>query len=254
MLGRLATWVNQRGAITAPLPLEGTVYVVGDIHGNLAKLQGLLKRIKGDSAKRTGPFTLVFLGDVINRGPDSAGVVKTLRTGLPKGWKIVTLRGNHEQALLDFLNQPDRYAHWLGWGGAETCQSYGIQPFGAKGLRAPAALAAEMAHELEKRGDRVWLEATVLSHVIGPYAFVHAGVRPGVALASQMPEDLLFIREDWANRPHQLPFTVIYGHTIYPEPLVANDRIGIDTGAYLNGPLTAAVLTATQPPEFLQQA
>ncbi len=251
MLKALATLFGG-GVEAAPLPLTGTLYAIGDIHGHADKLKALLAQIAADAANQPGPITLVGLGDYLNRGPDSQGVLHLLRHGLPATWQTAFLRGNHEQKLLEFLAQPALHAEWLSWGGAETCQSYGLNPFNATGLRNPAALAAELEHALTETGDLPWLQATLLYHQAPPYSFVHAGVRPGLSLAQQMPEDLLYIREDWLGRPHGLPTVVVFGHTIMAEPLLLPDRIGLDTGAYQNGPLTAARLRANQTPVILQ--
>ncbi len=252
MLNTLSRLVGLRGANNAPPPLLGTYYAIADIHGHAAKLQALLAKITADAATQAGPITLLCLGDYLNRGPDSAEVLQTLRTGLPPTWQKVFLRGNHEQKLLDFLQAPAMHADWLGWGGTETCLSYGVKPYGATGLRPAAALAAELELALTETGDLPWLQATKLYHQASPYVFVHAGVRPGLSLAQQMTEDLLYIREDWLNRPHGLKDVVVFGHTIFAQPLLLPDRVGLDTGAYQNGPLTAARLTATQPPMILQ--
>jgi serine/threonine protein phosphatase 1 len=252
MLRRLTNLFGNRGAHNAPPPLLGTLYAVADIHGHAAKLQILLQRIAADAVAQPGPITLVCLGDYLNRGPASAQVLQTLRHQLPAAWQTVFLRGNHEQKLLEFLAHPHQHSEWLGWGGTETCLSYGVKPYGATGLRPAAAVAAELQLALEESGDLAWLQATRLHYQAAPYTFVHAGVRPGLALAEQLPEDLLYIREDWLNRPHGLPGVVVFGHTIFPQPLQTPDRLGLDTGAYQHGPLTAARLTATQPPTFLQ--
>lgn len=252
MLGNLAKLLGIGGAFNAPPALTGTYYAIGDIHGHAEKLSALLTQIEADAANQTGPITLVTLGDYLNRGPASAKVVQLLRHQLPAAWHTVFLRGNHEQKLLEFLANPAQHADWLGWSGTETCLSYGIKPYGATGLRPAAALAAELQLALQEAGDLAWLQATQLYHQAPPYTFVHAGVRPGLPLAEQMPEDLLYIREDWLNRPHGLPGMVVFGHTIFAKPLQTPDRLGLDTGAYQNGPLTAARLTANHPPTFLQ--
>ena len=240
---------------------EGVIYAIGDIHGRADLLDALLGKIATDiEAKKPDTVQVVFLGDYINRGPNSAQVIATLRhTALPllqaktqAPVTLICLAGNHERESLMFLQNPKHRPDWLGWGGITTLQSYGLQPHGAHGPREPEALAAELAHTLQDNGDLAWLSARPLMHVVGPYAFVHAGVRPEVPLKAQMEADLTFIREDWWNRPHGLPYTVVFGHTPVSAPLVTEDRIGIDTGAYRTGVLTCVVLQAGQPPHFLQ--
>jgi len=221
------------------------VYALGDIHGRADVLGQLLSEIQADAQTANGPVTVVGLGDYINRGPDSAGVLQLLRQAafFPDNAQCVWLRGNHEFALLEFLKAPLTAPDWLFWGGQETLKSYGIAPLDQRAQLRPAeALAAELEMALTERGDLAWLQATTLRHQEDDYAFVHAGVRPRVKLAHQLAHDLLFIRDEWLNQPHGLPCKVVFGHTIFDEPLHLSDRIGIDTGAYLTGRLTCAVL------------
>lgn len=225
----------------ASVPQGERIYAVGDIHGRADLLADLLEQIKADAAGYNGPITFVGMGDYIDRGPHSMQVVDLLHTALPQGWHKVFLRGNHEQAMLDFLADPKR-AEWLSWGGLEALASYAIQPFGARGVREPEALAAELQHALDEKHHASFYKDTVLRHVSGDYAFVHAGVRPRVALENQLPSDLLFIRDDFIGRPHGLPHCVVFGHTILPQVLVAEDRIGLDTGAFQSGILSAVAL------------
>jgi serine/threonine protein phosphatase 1 len=229
-------------AIGAGLPEGQRVYAIGDVHGRSDLLRRMIDLIKQDVAGYTGTVTLVMIGDYIDRGPDSGGVVSLLQNEVSQAWNTVFLRGNHEQAMLDFGEDPEGRPEWLAWGGVQALESYDVTPYGARGLRDPKALAAELEHALAEQGHRAFYEATRLHHVIGPYLFVHAGVRPRVPLTKQMPEDLLFIREDFVGRPHGLPYVVVFGHTIMRAPLNEPDRIGIDTGAYQSNVLTAVVL------------
>lgn len=223
------------------IPEGERVYAVGDIHGRADLLAELLEQIKADAADFEGRITFVGLGDYIDRGPHSMQVVDLLCSALPAHWNTVFLRGNHEQAMLDFLEDPKR-AEWLAWGGLEALASYDIQPFGARGVRDTDALAAELQHTLDEKGHSAFYNATVLHYVCGGYAFVHAGVRPRMALEQQLPSDLLFIRDDFMGRPHGLPYRLVFGHTILPDVLVADDRIGLDTGAFQSGILSAVAL------------
>ena len=244
MLGRLLGWGKTGGEGPLPaytIPENTRVYAIGDIHGCADLLISLLKQIEHDAKGFSGTITLITLGDYINRGPDSKGVLKLLRA-LPQRFNPVFLRGNHEVELLSFLDKPEAYAHWLGWGGLETCASYGIAPYGARGTRSAGTLAAELELAMAETGDLAWLKNTLFKHTLGSYGFVHAGVRPKVPFEAQSEYDLVMIREDWINRPHGLPLKIVFGHTIFPEPLITPDRIGIDTGAYDSGVLTAVVL------------
>lgn len=218
------------------------VYAIGDIHGRNDLLQAMLAKLEADAEGFTGQVTLVGMGDYIDRGPDSMGVVETLMNGVPAGWQKVFLRGNHEGAMLDFLKEPEYRGEWLAWGGLQALESYGIQAYGARGMREVATLAAEFDHAITENGHKAFYEATQLMHKDGDYLFVHAGVRRGIPADQQMEEDLLFIREDFMGRPHGLPQRVVFGHTILAEPLVADDRIGLDTGAFQSGVLTAVRL------------
>ncbi|MCP5405880.1 MAG: metallophosphoesterase [Pseudomonadaceae bacterium] len=244
----LSGWLGARGR-RPPSPLyaipEGQrVYAVGDIHGLDALLADLLERITADIADAPSHVTLLFIGDYIDRGPASKQVLERLgNLNFPANVATVFLRGNHEQALLEFLADPVARPDWLGWGGEETLASYGIRLHAPDGrLRTPAALAAELDEALAANNHKVFLQSTKLLHRQGDYLFVHAGVRPSVPLHRQLESDLLFIREGFVGRPHGLPCRVVYGHTMVAEPLVLPDRIAIDTGAYTGGPLTAAVL------------
>jgi serine/threonine protein phosphatase 1 len=255
MLGRLFGLKTVGGSRPFPafsVPDSTRVYAIGDIHGRADLLADLLARIDHDTQGFSGTVQLVTLGDYINRGPDSRGVLKLLRS-VPATWNAVFLRGNHETELLHFFDQPDRYAHWLGWGGLDTCTSYDIAPFGARGTRAAGTLAAELAHAMGESGDLDWLRSTQLRFCLGNYGFVHAGVRPHIPFEAQLEHDLVMIREDWLNRPHGLPLRIVFGHTISPQPLVLPDRIGIDTGAYDSGILTALVLEGAEM-RFLQNS
>lgn len=246
MIVRLARFLTGGGdapsASFGVIPEGQRIYAVGDVHGRADLLIKLLNLLKHDASDFEGLVKLIFIGDYIDRGPDSAGVVKTLLTGLPREWEVVFLRGNHEQAMLDFLADPKRSSAWLSWGGIQALESYGVQPYGARGVRETPALAAELELALQEYQHMDFYRGTILSHVVGGYAFVHAGVRAGVPLESQMENDLLFIREDFIGRPHGLPYRVVFGHTIHSSPVIESDRIGIDTGAFQSGVLTAVAL------------
>ncbi len=249
MLQRLKTLLTRRAAPKAQrLPAKASprvqdamrVYALGDVHGRADLLADMVAQMKADAKGYEGSVCFVGMGDYINRGPASREVVELLRD-LPEWWGKVFLRGNHEQAMLDFLTDSTRN-EWLAWGGVATLESYGIAPYGARGLRETEVLAAELTYVLDETGHKGFYDATVLSHCNGDYAFVHAGVRPRLALEQQLPSDLLFIRDDFMGRPHGLPQKIVFGHTIMLEVLLADDRIGLDTGAYQRGVLSGVVL------------
>jgi serine/threonine protein phosphatase 1 len=233
----------------ATLPPEGVavppgvrIYAVGDIHGCAQQLITLLKALKKDAAGYKGRVVFVGIGDAIDRGPSSSDVVDILQTHLPDAWEKVFLRGNHEQALLDFLKAPRRTAAWMAWGGLQTLESYGVRLYGPTGARPPEELAADLKLAVEARGHAQFYRATCLSHTVGNLLFVHAGVRPGVPLHRQTAQELLYIREDFINNPHHLPYRIVFGHTVFPQVWVEPDRLGIDTGAYKSGVLSAVAL------------
>ncbi len=217
------------------------VYAVGDVHGHSDKLFALHKAIRGDL--RQSPAAkplLVHLGDYIDRGPDSAGCVSMLALGqgLP-GVPTVNLLGNHEAMLLTALAGRSSQAvqTWLDNGGDLALESWGI----------PADMPPRRWPEMIPPAHLAFLRDLGLTHVQGSYAFVHAGVRPGIRLADQRPVDLLWIRQEFLNwggamLPEDPGLMIVHGHTPGPEPVVRGNRIGVDTGAGKGGPLTCAVL------------
>lgn len=220
------------------------VYAIGDIHGCYDLMKGLLAEVAADSAVRAKgrrPI-LVFLGDYVDRGPQSAQVVEALvwlkrRPDLD----VRLLKGNHEQAMLDFLDAPERGAGWLQFGGRETLESYGVLP--PENDAAAMIQARDELMTVMPAGHLRLLERLELMLGIGDYAFVHAGVRPGVALAEQQETDLLWIRQVFLEAPGPHEKVVVHGHTWLDERVQRHDcRIGVDTGAYATGVLTAVRL------------
>lgn len=219
------------------------VYAVGDIHGRADLLERLLDRIWADATCDAN--TLVFLGDYVDRGPSTKAVIDLL-TGLERpGWEIVKLRGNHEQILLEYLQNPDIYQSWRNFGGTETLLSYGVKPpvfSDAKELqRAQAAFVAALPS-----AHLAFLNCLETSYCVGDYLFVHAGVRPGIVLDRQVPEDMLWIRDEFLTSDAQFGKVVVHGHSPSEQPIVRHNRIGIDTGAYATGTLTAVKFFAEQ--------
>lgn len=223
-----------------------TVYAVGDVHGRLDLLDLLLGMIKADAERRSpaAPPLLIMLGDYVDRGPDSRGVLeRMIKLASAPDFETTALMGNHERAMLNFLRDPAAHKAWLSYGGRETIQSYGVTPVASNAhddelIDCAAKLESQVAPHLD------FLRGLKLSHVVGNYAFVHAGVRPGVGLEEQAEHDLLWIRAPFLTRDrHGLPYRVVHGHT--PEPIVriGVDRIGLDTGAYASGILSAARIT-----------
>jgi serine/threonine protein phosphatase 1 len=224
------------------------IYAVGDIHGERLALERLLEAIAADAARRTADrgveALIVFLGDYIDRGPDSRGVLELL-CAWADGAGPVACRfvcGNHEAAMLDFLHDPAAGAPWLGFGGSETLASYGILAAGGIGRsERQLELSRALADRLPTRHRR-FLESLEPMVVLGDYAFVHAGIRPGIALAEQRADDLLWIRDVFLASARRHEKIIVHGHTIVERPEILPNRIGIDTGAYAFGLLSSVVL------------
>ncbi|MEE2690909.1 MAG: metallophosphoesterase family protein [Pseudomonadota bacterium] len=227
----------------AAAPAGLRLYAVGDIHGCAGQLDALLKLIEEEPAAAVEK-RLIFLGDYVDRGPDSRSVIDRLVALAETQPQTVFLKGNHEAAMLDFLDAPDAEAAWLGWGGAETLQSYGVSQIFS---REPHLVAEEFADRLPAPHRR-FLDGLDLYRTFGDYVFVHAGLRPGVALEAQEERDLLWIRGEFHNAPPEArpDKFVVHGHHPVRRPLDAGWRIDADTGACYGGKLTAAVLEGTE--------
>ena len=224
------------------LPPGYRLYAIGDVHGRDDLLADLLGRIDADSDRR-GPAKriLVFLGDLIDRGPSSREVVERLRLYRPAGTRRVFLAGNHEEVLLQILDGEDQLVpDWLRFGGAECLRSYGADP--ARFRRMSPDRALEAIRSAIPASHVEFLRSFDDTFRAGDYLFVHAGIRPGVPLAEQAPSDLRWIREPFLTDTADHGFMVVHGHTIREEIDERTNRIGIDTGAYRNGVLTALAL------------
>jgi serine/threonine protein phosphatase 1 len=233
------------GAAPAARGPDGArVYAIGDIHGRLDLLDAMIARIDADRGGARP--TVVLLGDYIDRGPDSAKVIDRL-LALPDWADWVLLRGNHEQAMLEALSdlpQADRLMRqWLNFGGVETLQSYGV-PSTLLYAGDFAAIRADINARLPAAHGAL-LDGLRMAHRLGDYLFVHAGIRPGVPMAQQDPQDLLWIREEFLDNRIDHGAVVVHGHSISPEVVERPNRIGIDTGAYRTGKLTALVIEGT---------
>lgn len=226
------------------VPAGLRVYAVGDVHGELRLLDVLLDRIAADiaSAAPSGMRPLaVFLGDYVDRGHDSRGTLERLSSRPLGGVECRFLAGNHEQTMLDFLAKPETSGEWLRFGGAETLASYGIRVSAGGGPAHFRVLRDRLAERLPDSHLR-FLRALEPSVVVGDYLFVHAGIRPGRPLARQKTDDLLWIREPFLSSTRRHDKIVVHGHTVVEQPQMLPNRIGIDTGAYATGVLTALVL------------
>ena len=220
------------------------IYAVGDVHGQLHLLDALLEKITADAGRRVAQRRmLVFVGDYVDRGPDSAGVIERLISGMPEGFETRCLMGNHEAILLTFLEDPETYEHWLMNGAETTLASYGVD---APGTGASAATVASCRNRFAMAlpSEHIaFLDNLPLSTSCGDYLFVHAGIRPGVPMQDQSRQDMLWIRDGFIESDTDFGAVVVHGHTYGPEPVVRTNRIGIDTGAWVHGRLTALCLS-----------
>jgi serine/threonine protein phosphatase 1 len=222
------------------------VYAIGDIHGCIAPLRKLHHRIREHAADQ--PVTrnvVVYLGDYVDRGPDSRGVIDFLRTEPLPAFERVFLKGNHEASLLQFLEDEQHGPQWFAYGGDTTLRSYGVHaprsPTDWVGLqRAQSEFAQNLPPE-----HRSFFAGLQLTHIEDDYLFVHAGLRPGVPLADQNSDDLLWIRDEFLRSDAEFGKIVVHGHSISEAPTIRPNRIGIDTGAFAGGPLTCLVLEGT---------
>lgn len=223
------------------------------MHGCVAQLDELWRLIAAHSAARPAPQTMhiIFLGDIVDRGPDSRGALQwidRLRHEVPG---IVTLLGNHEEMLLRSCERdPMMFINWMRNGGAEAAESFGLPPYegGNAGDYIELLRAAVTPEWIE------WIRSWPLTATSGDYFFCHAGVKPGVALRKQQRRDLLWVREEFLDDPRDHGAVIVHGHTISPTVEMPGNRIGVDTGAYATGVLSAVYLEdsrvevlATQP-------
>jgi serine/threonine protein phosphatase 1 len=231
-------------ARSAAVPPRERVYAVGDIHGRLDLFEAMIAAIEADDARR-GPArtTVVLLGDLVDRGPDSAGVIEAARDW-GRRRTVRVLAGNHEEMFLDSFDDIDVLRHFLRYGGRETVLSYPIdreryRDWTLEELQ--ERMRAAVPHD-----HLAYLRAAEDAIVIGDYLFVHAGIRPGVPLAEQKPRDLRWIRERFIAHEGDHGHVVVHGHTITTEVEEMPNRIGIDTGAFMSGRLTALGLEGSE--------
>lgn len=223
------------------LPNGLRVYSIGDIHGRLDLLCQLHELIQLDAAQYQGDKTLVYLGDYIDRGGQSKEVIDCLLSAPMPEFTTVHLLGNHEQVLLDFLQYPKQAGSWLQFGGVETLRSYGVGVHPEDPRQSMEDLKDDLQNSLPESHLK-FLKSLQLLHKVGSYCFVHAGIRPGVPLQEQRNADLLWIRDDFTRSDENHEMIVVHGHTIAREVEFLPNRIGIDTGAFHSGILTALVL------------
>jgi serine/threonine protein phosphatase 1 len=219
----------------ASLPQGRRIYAIGDIHGCARQLASLHDAIVRDLIDRpVASSLLLHIGDYVDRGADTAGVIARLVDGCPiAGMDMINLMGNHESTMLEALaGERAAGTDWLFAGGRAALQSYGIDPDGPR----------EQWASRIPRGHQDFLRNLVLMHREGGYAFIHAGVRPGIALQDQARDDLLRSRQPFLYSDADFGAVVVHGHTPVKAPVVRHNRIAIDTGAVFGGKLTCVVL------------
>jgi serine/threonine protein phosphatase 1 len=242
-------WFNRSRTQPVSRVPDGTrLYAVGDIHGRDDLLDRLLQSIAQDADPAPGATrrVLIYLGDYVDRGLGSRQVIERLLRPPLEGFETVHLLGNHEEAFLGFLEGKPIAFDWFKYGGLETLYSYDVPiprrasaPRDMDALRRRAVAAVPRAHVAFLRGCKLW-------HVEGDYAFVHAGIKPGVPLERQQADDLLWIRDEFlTSRADHGGKVVVHGHTICERPEIRPNRVNIDTGAYASGRLTCLVLEGT---------
>ena len=235
-------------------PPHTRLYAIGDVHGRLDLLDALLDQIRQDAQAPATPKrrVLVLVGDLIDRGPDSKGVLEraaqltqnqgVLRRLLKKislpGFEIHILKGNHEESMLRFLADETDGQQWRANGGNEAIKSYGVNP------RLPTNELRDTLLRALPRTHRRVLRDLKINHIEGDYAFVHAGVRPDIPWEEQNQDDLLWIRTDFTQSNADFGYCVVHGHSPTDAPEVRANRIGIDTRAWASGVLTCLVLEA----------
>jgi serine/threonine protein phosphatase 1 len=219
------------------------IYAVGDVHGRADLLHQVLSRVDADLAAYPHCRPLqIFLGDYIDRGPYSRTVLDLL-ISRARTHAVVCLRGNHESYFHAFLQDPEVLVAWREFGGLETLRSYGLNP----SLNPPRGERVQLAQALAAAlptSHRRFLCNLVPCYACGDFLFVHAGIKPGVPLAQQREEDLLWIREDFLLCEDDFSKIVVHGHSPVRAPDIRTNRINIDTGAYATGRLTCLIIEA----------
>ena len=222
------------------IPDGSIVYAIGDIHGCLGSLEHLLEAIARDCAGRSARSHLVFLGDLVDRGPQSKAVVERLRNGPFPTDEVHFIMGNHEEVMLDcYDGMIDQLIPWLKYGGLQTLESYGLSRsaiLAASANLIPAIRAAIPARHI------AFLRSFADQVRLGDYLFVHAGIRPGIPVEDQSSRDLRWIRQGFLESRADHGAMIVHGHTIVGEVQVRKNRIAVDTGCYAGGPLSAVVL------------
>jgi serine/threonine protein phosphatase 1 len=221
------------------------VYAIGDVHGRSDLLDLQHAMIEADFLASSVPVVhMIYLGDYVDRGPDSRGVLDRVGRTAKDFVKVTLLRGNHEEMLLRFLENSSVGGAWSQLGGAETMLSYGIDVRKVLAEDGYSGLSSEFKRRLPAHHLALFAQMKA-SVVVGDYFFCHAGVRPGVPLEEQRPQDLAWIRDTFLDSAEEFGKVIVHGHSPVEQPDFRKNRINIDTGAYATGRLTCLVLEGT---------
>jgi len=225
--------------------LDGTVYAVGDVHGKLGLLKGLMTKLRADIAHEgtPGPKKLIFMGDYVDRGEDSKGVLQFLAGLAIPDCEIIFLRGNHEQQMIDFIDAPLKKQRWLDWGGMETLESFDRPAIFAtasdteltKAAQAFSAALGDLRQFIDER-TRYWWR-------VGNVVFSHGGMDPSLSIDEQSPKTMLWGSQAFMDRGGPPGYWHVHGHVIHDQAAIIGNRIAVDTGAYASRILTAARIT-----------
>lgn len=220
---------------------EFVLYCIGDIHGRLDRLEAVHALIDADALASSKPRVEIYLGDFVDRGPDSAGVITSLISRM-ETCGCVFIMGNHERLLLDALDGKLPIHQWRAFGADPTALSYGLDPrqLAEAGFAGHAMLRAAIPHD-----HRTFLDNLLPFWHHGSYLFVHAGVRPGIGLHDQNEKDLLWIRSEFLRSRTDFGAVIVHGHTPCETPELWPNRVNLDTGAYATGRLSCARIDET---------
>jgi serine/threonine protein phosphatase 1 len=234
-------WLTSEPPKKPRIPSGRRIYAVGDIHGRADLLSDLLMHIDDDlKARPIADSIQVFLGDYIDRGPNSRRVIDLL-IARRRRYDVLFLKGNHEECALQFLSDPTVLPEWQNIGGLNTLLSYGVMTTDRNDPKSQHNVSTALRQAMPN-SHRRFIEGLALSFACGDFFFVHAGARPGIQLQRQSQRDLLWIRDDFLLYEEDFGMIVVHGHTPMYKPDIRSNRINIDTGAYATGRLTCLVL------------
>jgi len=233
---------NAGRARRARLRLDTTdmaVYAIGDVHGCLAELLDLEREIIADAASLPGRKLIIMLGDYIDRGPGPCQVIEHLMAPPPEGFERICLTGNHEVAMLDYLDGRLSLLDWMPMGAQATLLSYGIDHDRLGQVYQSSRQVDQMIRSAVPASHVAFLRSLPIMVETERHVFVHAGIRPELELDRQSDEDLIYIRSEFYESPHPLKKYVVHGHTPVLDASLQRGRINIDTGCFYSGRLTA---------------